>query len=131
MTINWKSILGSVFPLIGTVIATATGGTLATYNATAQTAVKSAITKVDGGVTHLKTLFDTWDAANPLAQEAISGTVSMLRNLGFVVPTEDSVVTHVQAAIADLAGIYVTPDSATTTTDTASTATATTAAATA
>jgi hypothetical protein len=129
MNINWKSILGSVFPLIGTMIATATGGTLATYNATAQTAVKSAVTKVDGGVTHLKTLFDTWDAANPLAQEAISGTVSMLRNLGFVVPTEDSVVTHVQAAIADLAGIYVTPDSATTAT--ASTATATTAAATA
>lgn len=129
MTINWKSILGSVFPLIGTMIATATGGTLATYNATAQTAVKSAVTKVDGGVTHLKTLFDTWDAANPLAQEAISGTVSMLRNLGFVVPTEDSVVTHVQAAIADLAGIYVKPDSATTAT--ASTATATTAAATA
>lgn len=129
MTINWKSLLSSVFPLVGTVIATATGGTLATYNATAQTAVKSAITKVDGGVTHLQTLFDTWDAANPLAQEAISGTVSLLRSLGFVVPTEDSIVTHVQAAIADLAGIYVTPDS--TTTDTASAATATTAAATA
>lgn len=125
MTFNWKSILGSVFPLIGTVIATATGGTLATYNATAQTAVKSAITKVDGGVTHLKTLFDTWDEANPLAQEAISGTVSMLRNLGFVVPAEDSVVTHVQAAIADLAGVYVTPDSATTATATATTAAAT------
>ncbi|WP_308719209.1 hypothetical protein [Komagataeibacter xylinus] len=128
MAVNWKSLLATVFPLVGTVIATATGGTLATYNATAQTAVKSALTKVDGGVTHLQSLFDTWDAANPLAQEAIAGTVSMLRNLGFTVPTEDSVVTHVQAAIADLAGIYVTPDS---TTATASAATATPAAATA
>ncbi|OUJ01539.1 hypothetical protein [Acetobacter cibinongensis] len=101
------SLLPSLFGLLGNVGSAALGDKMAAYNTAAQTAVKAAVTKVDDGVDHLQTAFKSWETSNPVAQEAIDGTIGLLRDLGIAVPKQDVVVTHVKAAIADLAGIFV------------------------
>ncbi|OUI89899.1 hypothetical protein HK19_13525 [Acetobacter persici] len=101
------SFLPSLFGLLGNVGSAALGDKMAAYNTAAQTAVKAAVTKVDDGVDHLQAVFTKWEASNPVAQEAIDGTIGLLRDLGIAVPKEDVVVTHVKAAIADLTGIFV------------------------
>ncbi|MCE2566185.1 hypothetical protein [Komagataeibacter sp. FNDCF1] len=122
MSIKWSAILPGLFSVLGNIGSAAAGNKLATYNAAAVTAVKSAVTKVDGGVDHLQAAFTKWEDANPVAQEAIKGTVSLLRGLGVTVPDLDVVTTHVKAAVADLSGILVpqdTPAQATTVAPTA------------
>lgn len=110
MSIKWSAILPGLFSVLGNIGSAAAGNKLATYNAAAVTAVKSAVTKVDGGVDHLQAAFTKWEDANPVAQEAIAGTVSLLRGLGVTVPDLDVVTTHVKAAVADLSGILVPQD---------------------
>ncbi|GFE93516.1 hypothetical protein [Acetobacter persici] len=102
-----KTILPSVFAIAGNLLSVGAGSKLAAYSSAAQTAVKAAVTKVDTGVDDLQTAFGKFEASNPVVQEAFDGTVTLLRGLGVAVPKEDVVMTHVKAAIADLAGIFV------------------------
>jgi hypothetical protein len=107
MAINWSSVLPGVFSLINGVAAASAAGKLSTYNTIAQTAVKSAVTKVDGGVTSLKAAFDTFETGNPIVAAAVTEFTTLAGTLGITLPTEEGIVTHVQAAIADLAGTFV------------------------
>ncbi|GAB6965976.1 hypothetical protein JCM25156A_32100 [Komagataeibacter kakiaceti JCM 25156] len=126
MAINFATILPGIFSGINALLAASAENKLSTYNAVAQTAIKAAVTKVDDGVTHLQTAFTTFEAANPVVTQAIAEFKELATILGLFVPTEAAVVTHVQAAIADLSGVLV-PQ--TTTTATAATTTAPVAAA--
>lgn len=129
MSFKLSTFLPSLFGILSNVGSAALGDKLTVYNSAAQTAVKAAVTKVDGGIDHLQTAFANWETSNPVAQEAIDGTISLLRGLGIAVPKEDVVITHVKAAIADLVGIFVpvtsTPAAETTAVPAASASTAT------
>ncbi|WP_278368089.1 hypothetical protein [Acetobacter orientalis] len=107
MSFKLSTFLPSLFGILSNVGSAALGDKLTAYNSAAQTAVKAAVTKVDGGIDHLQTAFASWEKSNPVAQEAIDGTTNLLRGLGIAVPKEEVVITHVKAAIADLAGIFV------------------------
>ncbi|MBB2160103.1 hypothetical protein [Gluconacetobacter sacchari] len=112
MAIDWKSILGSAFAVVNGVAGASAAGKLSTYNTVAQTAIKAAVTKVDGGVDQLKTAFDTFETANPLVAQALTEFSTLATTLGLTLPTEDGIVTHIKAAIADLQGMFV-PDTST------------------
>ncbi len=112
MNIDWKSLLGSAGSMINGVVEASAAGKLSTYNTVAQTAIKAAVTKVDGGVDQLKTAFDTFETTNPLVAQALTEFSTLATTLGLTLPTEDGIVTHVKAAIADLQGMFV-PDTST------------------
>ena len=126
MSFKWKNILPGIVSFFGNLGSTSASSLLANYQTSAQTAVKAAVTKVDNGVDWLQAAFDKWEDSNPLAQEAITGATALLKALGIQLPDESAVVTHVKAAVADLAGIFVpqTTTAAATTTPVATDATA-------
>lgn len=116
MSVNWKNILPTVFGALSAIGGVAAQGKIAALNSAAQTAVKAAVTKVDDGIDHLVSAYNSWDEKNPVAAEAITGTIGVLKGLGLSVPSVDTVQIHVKAAIADLVGILVPVSSATTST---------------
>lgn len=118
MNIDWKSLLGSAGSVINGVAEASAAGKLATYNTVAQTAIKAAVTKVDGGVDQLKAAFDAFETANPLVAQGLSEFRTLATTLGLTLPTEDGIVTHIKAAIADLQGMFVPADTTATTTST-------------
>ncbi|GAN97158.1 hypothetical protein Geu3261_0144_030 [Komagataeibacter europaeus NBRC 3261] len=107
MSFKWKSILPGIASFFGNLGSGSASSKLANYETAAQTAVKAAVTKVDNGVDELQSAFNKWEDSNPLVKEAITGATDLLRALGIQVPDENAVVTHVKAAVADLAGIFV------------------------
>ncbi len=107
MNIDWKSLLGSAGSMINGVVEASAAGKLSTYNTVAQTAIKAAVTKVDGGVDQLKASFDAFETANPLVAQALTEFSTLATTLGLTLPTEDGIVTHIKAAIADLQGMFV------------------------
>ncbi|KAB8123985.1 hypothetical protein D3W54_06980 [Komagataeibacter medellinensis] len=117
MAINVASLLPGIFSGINALLAASAENKLSTYNAVAQTAIKAAVTQVDGGVDSLQTAFTKFEASNPVVAQAIAEFKSLATILGLFVPTEEAIVTHVQAAITDLSGILV-PQATTTTTAT-------------
>lgn len=123
MSFKWKSILPGIVSFFGNLGSGSAGSLLANYQTAAQTAVKAAVTKVDNGIDQLQSAFDKWEDSNPLAKEAITDTTALLKALGIQLPDESAVVTHVKAAVADLAGIFV-PQATTATSTTAQAATA-------
>ncbi|GBQ15200.1 hypothetical protein CFR78_04310 [Komagataeibacter rhaeticus] len=125
MSIKWSAILPDIFAVLGNIGSAAAGNKISAYNTAAQTAVKAAVTKVDGGIDKLQAAFTKWEDSNEVAQEAISGTVTLLRGLGVTVPDLDVVTTHVKAAVADLSGILVPQDTTAQATTTAATPAAT------
>ena len=129
MSFKWKNLLPGVVSFFANLGSGSAGSLLANYQTAAQTAVKAAVTKVDNGVDWLQAAFDKWEDSNPLAKEAITDTTNLLKALGIQLPDESAVVTHVKAAVADLAGIFVPQATAATgaATTGASDATATTA----
>lgn len=107
MSFNLSTFLPGLFGVLGSIGSTALGGKLAVYETAAQTAVKAAVTKADNGIDDLQSAFAKFETANPLVQEALTGTTTILSGLGIKLPSEELVVTHVKAAIADLSGIFV------------------------
>mgnify|MGYP001295595835 CR=1 FL=1 len=107
MKIAWTSILGPVFSVLNSVIPAIAGSKLATYSSVAQAAVKSAVTTVDGGIDKLQAAFDKFENGNPIVASAVSEFTTLAKSLGVELPTEDAIVTHLKAAVADLAGIFV------------------------
>ncbi|MCW4589363.1 hypothetical protein NO263_02005 [Gluconacetobacter entanii] len=127
MSFKWKSILPGIVSFFGNLGSGSASSKLANYETAAQTAVKAAVTKVDDGIGWLQAAFNQWEDSNPLAKEAITGATDLLKALGIQVPDENAVVTHVKAAVADLAGIFVPQTTTASTTATGTTATDTTA----
>ncbi|MCE0745539.1 hypothetical protein LWC05_16845 [Acetobacter sicerae] len=121
MSIKWKAILPSLFGTLSAVGGVAANGKIAALNSAAQTAVKAAVTKVDGGIDKLVAAYNTFETNNEVVAEAITGTVGVLKGLGLTVPDISTVEIHVKAAIADLAGILVPVTSTATTATTAAT----------
>ncbi|MFT8896751.1 MAG: hypothetical protein ABF968_07280 [Acetobacter sp.] len=107
MSINWKAILPSIFGTLSAIGGVAANGKIAALNSAAQTAVKAAVTKVDGGIDKLVSAYNTFETNNEVVAEAITGTVGVLKGLGLTVPDISTIEIHVKAAIADLAGILV------------------------
>ena len=107
MKIAWTTILGPVFSVLNSVIPAIAGSKLATYSSVAQAAVKSAVTTVDGGIDKLQAAFDKFENGNPIVASAVSEFTTLAKSLGVELPTEDAIVTHLKAAVADLAGIFV------------------------
>lgn len=107
MKIAWTTILGPVFSVLNSVIPAIAGSKLATYSSVAQAAVKSAVTTVDGGIDKLQSAFDKFENGNPIVASAVSEFTTLAKSLGVELPTEDAIVTHLKAAVADLAGIFV------------------------
>ncbi|NLI28422.1 MAG: hypothetical protein GX413_13780 [Acetobacter sp.] len=112
------SIFSGLSSIAAVVGGTGASGRISTINTAAQTAVKAAVTEVDGGIDKLRAAYDKWESGNEVVSTAVNGTITILRNLGLKVPTEDAIVLHVKAAIADLAGILVSLDGDTTTSST-------------
>ncbi|MCH4024022.1 MAG: hypothetical protein LKH33_10430 [Acetobacter sp.] len=108
------SIFSGLSSIAAVVGGTGASGRISTINTAAQTAVKAAVTEVDGGIDKLRSAYDKWESGNEVVSTAVNGTITILRNLGLKVPTEDAIVLHVKAAIADLAGILVSLDGDTT-----------------
>lgn len=108
------SIFSGLSSIAAVVGGTGASGRISTINTAAQTAVKAAVTEVDGGIDKLRAAYDKWESGNEVVSTAVNGTITILRNLGLKVPTEDAIVLHVKAAIADLAGILVSLDGDTT-----------------
>ncbi len=119
MSFKWKNILPGIISFFVNLGSGSASSLLANYQTAAQTAVKAAVTKVDNGVDWLQAAFNKWEDNNPLAKEAITDATALLKALGIQLPDESAVVTHVKAAVADLAGIFVPQTSATTGTTTA------------
>lgn len=107
MSINWKAILPSIFGALSAIGGVAANGKIAAVNSAAQTAVKSAVTTVDGGIDKLVAAYTKFETDNEVVAEAITGTAGLLRGLGLTVPSVSTIEIHVKAAIADLAGILV------------------------
>ncbi|MFT8804553.1 MAG: hypothetical protein ABF856_05135 [Acetobacter aceti] len=107
MSIKWKAILPSLFGTLSAIGGVAANGKISALNSAAQTGVKAAVTKVDGGIDKLVAAYTKFESDNEVVAEAINGTVSVLRGLGLTVPGLETVEVHVKAAIADLAGILV------------------------
>ncbi|NHO33312.1 hypothetical protein [Acetobacter fallax] len=123
MTVSVSGILSSIFPVLNAIIPGVAGGKLSTYSTIAQTAIKSAVTTIDGGISNLQAAYDKFETSNPLVQMSVSEFVTLAKSLGVALPTEDAVITHLKAAVADLAGILVPVSDATSATATATTAT--------
>ncbi|RUT27382.1 hypothetical protein C0V97_01025 [Asaia sp. W19] len=104
---NWKSLLSSLSstilsvaqPLLGSIIA----GKATKYQDIAQTAVKSAVTKIDGGIDQLAESYNTFREDNPVFVEAQDEFLALAKNAGIVIPDLAVVQTHLKEAIFDLA----------------------------
>ncbi|MFT8645659.1 hypothetical protein [Gluconacetobacter sp.] len=107
MSIKWSSFLPGLFATANTVAVATVAGKLSGYNTIAQSAVKAAVTTVDNGIDHLRSSFDTFLTSNPVVQSAVTEFGTLAQTVGLDVPTEDQIVTHVKAAIFDLAGSIV------------------------
>ncbi|MCX8666401.1 hypothetical protein J3T99_02010 [Acetobacteraceae bacterium B3987] len=94
-------------PLFSSVLESILGGIFQKYGTVAQTAVRSAITKTDGGLTNLVAVYQRWDEAHPLVQTAIAEARELLRMAGLNAPDAAGLATHVRAAIHDLASAFV------------------------
>nr|WP_298797496.1 hypothetical protein [uncultured Acetobacter sp.] len=123
-SIAWSTILSPLFGILNAVVPAIAGSKMATYSSVAQTAVKSAVATVDGGIDKLQTAFDKFETDNPIVASAISEFTTLAKSLGFELPTEAAIVVHLKAAVTDLASILVPQTSsapATSTTTTPST----------
>ncbi|WP_122050373.1 hypothetical protein [Asaia bogorensis] len=104
---NWKSLLSSLSstilsvaqPLLGSIIA----GKATKYQDIAQTAVRSAITKIDGGIDQLAESYNKFRDDNPVYVEAQNEFLGLAKDAGIVIPDLAVVQTHLKAAIFDLA----------------------------
>jgi len=104
---NWKSLLSSLSstilavaqPLLGSIIA----GKATKYQDIAHTAVRSAITKIDGGIDQLAESYNRFRDDNPVYVEAQNEFLGLAKDAGIVIPDLAVVQTHLKAAIFDLA----------------------------
>lgn len=104
---NWKSLLSSLSstilsiaqPLLGSIVA----GKATKYQDIAQTAVKSAVTKIDGGIDQLAESYNKFRDDNPVFVEAQDEFLALAKNAGIVIPDLTVVQTHLKEAIFDLA----------------------------
>lgn len=101
------AVISPVFSVLNAIVPSIAGSKLATSASIAQTAVKSAVTAIDGGVDHLQAAFASFEGSNPVVAASVTEFVTLSKSLGVALPTQDAIVTHVKAAVADLAGILV------------------------
>lgn len=99
------SFISPLFSVLNAIVPSIAGSKLATSASIAQTAVKSAVTAIDGGVDHLQAAFANFESRNPVVAASVTEFVILSESLGVALPTQDAIVTHVKAAVADLAGI--------------------------
>lgn len=114
MSVSVMGILSPLLSVINAIVPTLVGSKLSNYSSIAQTAVKSAVTSIDGGIDKLQAAFDTFEAGNQVVAASVAEFVTLANSLGIALPKEDAIVTHLKAAIADLSGILV-PQTADTT----------------
>lgn len=101
------SFISPLFSVLNAIVPSIAGSKLATSASIAQTAVKSAVTAIDSGVDHLQAAFANFETRNPVVAASVTEFVTLSKSLGVALPTQDAIVTHVKAAVADLAGILV------------------------
>lgn len=101
------AVISPVFSVLNAIVPSIAGSKLATSASIAQTAVKSAVTAIDGGVDHLQAAFASFEGSNPVVAASVTEFVTLSKSLGVALPSQDAIVTHVKAAVADLAGILV------------------------
>lgn len=97
-------------PLFSSVLEPFLGGVLHRYGQVAQTAVRSAVTRTDDGLSHLVAVYRRYDASHPLVQTAIAEAQNLLRLSGLKAPSADELGSHIRAAIHDVASAFVTLD---------------------
>lgn len=107
MKFSFKTLVSPLAALVATAGAAAVSGKAAAFETLAQTAVKSAVTKVDGGIDKLAAAFTTYAADNEIVSQGIDTFQTLATSAGLSVPTLDVVRTHIEAAIYDLATIVV------------------------
>gem|GEM_PF-3595317 len=104
---NWKNLLSSVGAAIIGIAAPAlsavVSGKATKYQDIAQTAVRSAITKIDGGIDQLAESYNKFRDDNPVYVEAQNEFLGLAKDAGIVIPDLAIVQTHLKAAIFDLA----------------------------
>lgn len=136
MSFNIGNLISSIFggeagegeiQLATTVTSAIVGNaTLSGLDTAARTAVKSLVTELDNGVDLLRSAFDKFETANPLVATGITLATTLATSQGLHLPTEDAIVTHVKAAIADIAAAFgfgaATPAAASTSTSTSTSA---------
>lgn len=104
---SYLNILQTVFSALNALIPSIAGNKLANYSSIAQVAVKSAVTTVDGGIDQLQSAFNSFESANPVVELSVAEFTTLAKSLGVSLPTQDAIVSHLKAAVADLAGILV------------------------
>lgn len=107
MAFSFKTLISPLLALAASAGAAAVSGKAAAFETLAQTAVKSAVTKVDGGVDKLAAAFTTYAADNEIVSQGIDTFQTLAKSAGLSVPTLDVVRTHIEAAIYDVATIIV------------------------
>ncbi|OUJ17072.1 hypothetical protein [Acetobacter sp. DsW_063] len=107
MSSKLATVLATVYPILNAILPSVAGSKLQTYQTIAQTAVKAAVTSIDGGIDNLTAAYAKFESDNPVFAAAVVEFRTLATALGVSVPTEDAVVTHLKAAVADLAGILV------------------------
>ncbi|WP_406586787.1 hypothetical protein [Asaia lannensis] len=104
---NWKSILSSlsstILSLAQPALSAVVSGRATKYQDIAQTAVKSAVTKIDGGIDQLAESYDKFREDNPVFVEAQNEFLALAKEAGIVIPDLAVVQTHLKGAIFDLA----------------------------
>jgi len=100
---NFKSLLAPILSMAAPILGTLIAGKGTKYQGIAQVAVKSAVTKADGGIDKLVAAFQKFESSNEIVQEATTEFLTLAKQAGFVLPTIDVVQAHLKAAIYDLA----------------------------
>ncbi|WP_336947373.1 hypothetical protein [Asaia sp. HN010] len=104
---NWKNLLSSVGAAVVGIAAPAlsavVSGKATKYQDIAQTAVKSAVTKIDGGIDQLAESYNKFRDDNPVFVEAQNEFLALAKEAGIVIPDLAVVQTHLKGAIFDLA----------------------------
>jgi len=115
--VNWKTILTSASALLSPLVGTLIAGKGTKYQSIAQVAVKSAVTKIDGGIDKLVESYQSFRTDNEIVAEAQNEFLLLAKQAGFVLPSVAVIQTHVKAAIYDLATAIV-PNAGLTASDT-------------
>lgn len=100
---NFKSLIAPLLTMAAPILGSVIAGKGVKYQGIAQVAVKSAVTKIDGGIDKLVAAFDKFESGNEVVQEATTEFLALAKQAGFVLPTVDVVQAHLKAAIYDLA----------------------------
>ena len=104
-----NATVATVINTITSVVALTLAGRLTGLSTTVQGQLHTYDKEADAKIDELRAAIDKGETSNPYVQEVLTALTGIAKAVGFALPTEDQVFTHLKAAIDELVETVETP----------------------